>query len=314
LDHATAFAKTTQWFGPYGTPEKCPNYYWSANNDVTFFGRNGILFRLTRANGVDTPPQQGPNYNGDDFLDSPLSPDGKWFVEWHLKSVFYRRPEFLSMDGKTQHKGSLTGGPEGVWLPGSPPLFASIGVPNNTLDLYHPDSDVVQKLPFSALPHFDGLLSVDSHGRLVGFEGTRSFARFVGPRSTPSPNYPFMRMARVDLTDPRKQPERWKIRVPESGEDGWALLSPQGDRVLWTVLSIKMLRWTSLVNHYLPGITRVSGIQCHWLVSGLHGENMREIAAYTDNPSDPYSAPRWMPDGRHISFIYQATLYTRPIE
>ena len=75
-----------------------------------------------------------------------------------------------------------------------------------------------------------------------------------------------------------------------------------------------MRAWTTVANRCFPALTHVSGIQCYWLVSGLNGENMREIAAYTDNPSDPYCALKWMPDGRHISFIYRDTLYTRPIE
>jgi hypothetical protein len=131
-------------------------------------------------------------------------------------------------------------------------------------------------------------------------------------------------MVRADLTHPENRVEEWTVADPDGMDTlGSCLLAPTCDRILWILQGDTTPLFLRKLRNYIPGLKASPGVR--WLVSGLHGENMHEVASHRSLPVqpwngapppvlDPYSSPRWMPDGRHISFIYQHTLYIRSIE
>jgi hypothetical protein len=324
LDHARAFAQTTRWLSEFGNPGGSPLYYWSAGNKITYFGigQDGgrHLFQRPMAAPIDTPGQEGPIVRWRGGYPGQLSPDGKWFVEWGQNKRRQRIPTFVATEGGQRIVGKPTWGTENVWAPGDRhEMYCGIWHGTAAVDVYRPDSTPLPQIVFPGLMHFYAPQRVDASGRLVGFPDGSSIMHYADTASVPSVNYPFINMARVDLAHPTGIPEQWKVAVPIDFEQGTCLLSPSGDRILWighgdsTPILIRKLK------SLFPGLRSSARISNHWLVSGLHGENMHEVAAYPIDLSrrggqDLSSLPRWTADSQHISFVFRNTLYTRPVD
>jgi hypothetical protein len=108
----------------------------------------------------------------------------------------------------------------------------------------------------------------------------------------------------------RQRIHQYRVRLPKgAATEEWSV-SHQGDRM-------------ALVLYFEPSdfnITTVTGRAELW-VCRLDGRHMRRLGsvAYTRQRSDhaPTSFPMqvsWLPDDRHLSFIYQKALWTMPVD
>lgn len=181
-----------------------------------------------------------------------------------------------------------------------------------------------QKAAAGGLEHFNSPQRIDPSGHLIGFEDSAFILKYGKSTRLPSLNYPTAKMTRVDLRHPENKAERWTVAAPKNMNDNGVaicLVAPSCDRILWIVDGDTTAPFLQKLKSYIPGSSASAGIGCRWLVSGLHGEEMHEVASYRSQrgpamsgSADTYSRPRWMPDGRHISFVYRDTLYVRPVD
>ena len=324
MDHALAVAQTTQWLPGARNPSFVPSYYWSAGDELTYFctGTDGKphLYRRSATTGMDAPGREGPAVHLQDGYVGQLSRDGKWYVEWNPNALHQRVPTFIAMDGTQQQVGRSTLGTEGVWGAGNHPvMFCGVWGRSAVIDIYHPDSASVQRMIIPGLAHFDAPQCVDSSGRLVGFKDNPNIAPFKLSAQLVHQKFEFMEMVRVDPAHPDSKPDQWNVAIPRNAGLGICRVAPSGDRLLWLVQGDTTPAIVRKLRSLIPGLRPSFRISNRWLVSGLRGENMHEIAAYRDDPvlsGEPirYTLPLWMPDSKHISFVHENILYTRPVD
>jgi len=323
LDGAKAIAQTSTWISEFGNPTGYPLYYWTAGNTVTYFG-NGWdstphLFQISGAK-LNAPGREGPAVNVRGGYAGQLSPDGKWFVEWHQNRLRQRVPTFVAMQGGQRIVGQPTWASEGIWTPGdSPRMLCAVWRGTASIDAYSPDGTPIRKIPLPRVSQFYNPQVMDAKGSLTGFKSGAYFINFADTSGFVKQNSPFITMVRVDMTHPDRPAEEWQAAVPRSAETGSCLLSPSGDRILWTGRADMASPLLQKIRNSLPKLGLKPKPGYRWLVSGLKGENMHEIAAFEFGVGRaarpfPYSSPRWMPDSRHISFIHGSMLYVRPVD
>ncbi len=326
LENARAITQTSGWLVDNRSASLAPTYYWSAGDAVTYFGRGSdgtphLFQRTVNGGGKEAQGREGPAVHLRNGYSGQLSPDGKWFVEWHQNTLRQHIPTFISMEGKQQTEGKPTWAMGGIWTPGEPArLLCGVWRKEAALDVYNPTSGTVEKIAFPGLSHFNLPESVDASGELIGFKESNFILHYPGYQGVAfHTNYPSIHLDRVSMAHPEAAPEEWKVSVPEEIRQGICLLSPTRDRLLW---SGKVELTPGLLKRLyglIPSLKYAQNSDYRWYVSGLHGENIHEIAGYTMHPTptftpEPYSSPQWMPDGRHISFIYRNTLYTLPVD
>lgn len=327
LDRAQAVTQTTTWQPDRRNPDAFPMYYWSGSNDLTYFskGTDGTphLFRRSATTPGKAPGKEGPAvYLRGGRYAGQLSPDGKWFVEWHRNKLRQSLPTFVSMDGTQRREGQPTWGTEGVWTPDSASMVSEVWRSGGALDRYDPTTGLKQTATLPGLENFYSFQNIDSSGHLVAFKEGPLILHFGKLTGIPTVNYPTAKMIRLDVAHPEIKPDQWTVAVPQNIDDnGICLLAPTCDRILWIVHGDTTPPILRRLRRYIPRLSTSYGVGYRWLVSGLHGEEMHEVASYRSqalgtigSPHDVYSRPRWMPDGRHISFIFRNTLYTRSIE
>lgn len=323
VEGAQSIAQTTIWRS-LDRWSNFPTYYWSGSNDLTYVsnGTDNTLHLFRRSSTANAPDKEGVavhlrngRYAGE------ISPDGKWFVEWSQNRLRQSIPTFVAVDGTQRREGAPTWGSGAVWTQTSDAMVTSVWRTTAAIDRYRPDSGELQKVALPELSKFYEAQHIGSVGQLIGMEGSAFILNLGKSMPLPSRNYPTITAARIDLNHPDSKPEQWKIAVPEDINNGSCRMSPSGDRILWVAYgetTPPILRW---IRSHIPGMSASSKTGFRWLVSGVHGENMHEIASYPYQPTrivgadqNPYSRPRWMPDSRHISFIFHDTLYTRPVD
>jgi hypothetical protein len=95
------------------------------------------------------------------------------------------------------------------------------------------------------------------------------------------------------------------VRLPPAKELEDARPNRHGDRIAW-------LLWRRFVS---PQSKRMRSVMAIW-ISDARGKHMREIGwlpvSPTENGPLEFSRLRWLPDDRHLSFVYHGALYVVP--
>lgn len=326
LDHARPITDTTNWLAEPKSLFRSTPYFWSGRDDLTYFalGKDGNphLIRQTGISKSDSKTvQEGPAVDLSDGGSGSLSQDGKWFIEWHENRSQQHVPTFLTMDGMTKRTGRPTWAEGGIWTPGShPSLLCNSWSHRIGFEIYHPEYDTVQRLEDQYQPAFFSPEVVDKNGTILGFERGSSFMTGEGFTDHPSKSKDYVFLYRVDPLHPNTALSGWKIEIPANTKSGTCLLAPSGDQILWVLHSCMTAPILRKMKQYLPFLQMKPHTGTRWLISGIHGENMHQLAVYSEPASfqqdglSPYSLPRWMPDSSHISFIHNTTLYTLPVD
>lgn len=106
------------------------------------------------------------------------------------------------------------------------------------------------------------------------------------------------------------------MSVPEPVQQ--ILLSPRGERLLWVTESQSYpLSWLRPLGAYFPALRQAPRRMVHVWTSDINGRDRREVGSEEFMPSvlrrGQILPMKWMPDGKHASFVYGADLYTIPV-
>ncbi len=118
------------------------------------------------------------------------------------------------------------------------------------------------------------------------------------PEGTP-PNTPVTQYV-LSLKKPPAPPQQWTYSLPPDSFPLECAYAPDRKRLAWTLVR----------PHGLPtGTTREI-----W-VCNLDGSHMRQIAMQPieDNVRVIHLFPQWLPDGKHLSFRFEDSIYTVPV-
>jgi hypothetical protein len=116
-----------------------------------------------------------------------------------------------------------------------------------------------------------------------------------------------------NFNHPEQPGKTWTVPVPEDAATFNCSLSPEHNHLLWEVQSNHMPIISRVAQHLPKALRPHPKYMARWMVSDLYGKNMHTIAEF--NISDLYFnrpdliTPRWMPDGKHVSFEYGGALY-----
>ena len=123
----------------------------------------------------------------------------------------------------------------------------------------------------------------------------------------------------IDLSRSPAVVTRYTVDVPNDGALLDAVLSPEGNRILWRT-HVAPPQW-ALDLRFRTRIPCAIGTHTLWL-SNSRGGGVRRLDSQTtddaagissDNPDYTFNSFRWRPDGKAISFIYDGKLWVYPI-
>ncbi len=280
-------------------------YAWLSDHELLHFGGDGksgyqALSYNTRTR-ADVPE---PNLNvvQQGHMVS-ASPDGQW-VLWNTHKALPFEPGMAATrrsDGKTVYWPRLQPSRGvGFWLPDSRRWVCLEDLPNarpgdtpsrQRLDVCRVDHPGVRSTPIPKDRTFSALLGVDARGQAVLVDPSSERTTPVGPAS--------LRLAAHRAVS-AVPPLRWLESIkpdPQTGQDYFIFLSPQGDHLLWSL---------NVVNAKAVGISFHS--------ARLDGSPPQDLGAwYAENVSKA-GAIQWNPDGKHVSFDMQDVLYSVSVE
>lgn len=119
------------------------------------------------------------------------------------------------------------------------------------------------------------------------------------------------------LLDGKTKPQKTKFPFPQDSSIQNVAVSPQGDRLLWSVITNQppnfLSKWLDRFRPLLPSEDEL--IFTFW-TSDLDGKQLKRIGTIVvEDDSDPFPEDmKWKPDGKQVSFYYKDKLYAVSVE
>jgi len=124
----------------------------------------------------------------------------------------------------------------------------------------------------------------------------------------------------IDLARSPAAVTQHNVEVPNEGALLDAVLSPDGNRILWRT-HVEPPRWVQELR-FRTRIPCAIGTHTLW-ISNSDGGQVRQLARESlseavemssDNPDYTFSTFRWLPGGKSISFVYDGKLWVYPVQ
>jgi hypothetical protein len=106
------------------------------------------------------------------------------------------------------------------------------------------------------------------------------------------------------------------VRPPAGQETAMPGFSPSGERIAWSCFEPTAPSRTAWLHRLFPWVPASPQARLSLWITRLDGSQAREIGHINVTPEEqsPGLLPRWLPDGRHLSFVYNDVLYTLPAD
>ena len=321
-----SITSTANWQEGYGFVFPTEPYLWL--NDHELFHFNGETMHGFQGAAFDTrthadTPELGLTVVQQGHVIS-ASPDGQW-VLWDTRKYNNSVPGMAATrrtDGKTvRWPGLQTDRDEGFWLPDSRRWIGITFLPTGKvirrrpvyqkrLVVYSVDHPGFQSYPVLGDNGGTRILGFDAQGHVIldnSYEGWGG-----SPGQAPPP------LSLVDISLNTHPPTARPFQVPQPqtppGQASNILLSPQGDRLIWSSFSIRpstIIGWlSSWTRHsFTRGTTSLDIWTCR-----MDGRLPQHLGTWSGQQVSFPSAVRWNPDGKHISFTMRGILYSVPVD
>jgi hypothetical protein len=299
LERATpVVAGTERWIQEYG------GYFWASDQEILSFrevGRGNVhAYRVDIVTGAARPLMTLNTLLRGSARDTAfwrLSPDGKWLVWLNLTPP---RPHWVAspLDGSPSVTWPVLGNSQGpLWLPGNQSWveFSLQGM-NTAVPWIHNLDGTVQHGP-------------TINGSLRWPIGVTSTNRVL---SVEMPMNAILQNVTYSLTSPPTPAQTYQVALP--GSTGTAIeteLSPQGDRVAYLLHSERQSPVQQFLHWLIPSADSPSIARYSIWVSRVDGSQTHRIG---DEEGHAVTALLWTPDGKHLSFFCNNTLYTVPAD
>ncbi|MCW3097662.1 MAG: hypothetical protein JWL77_3280 [Chthonomonadaceae bacterium] len=317
---ATKIAGTEGWELPNGTDAQTyMTYFWISNDQLLYFMSDAhieeLLWQLDVKTGKKTSFRTVSKMWSDDGWfkkDIAISPDGQWIL-WdgdhsdHSYHGYYGARRDGSAKFHIPYKGFpyVTGF---KWMPDSRHFVEDTGRYDAKVTHFTPLTTVMRSVD---APQIAADVSRKAADIYSGWS-TRilSANRAIQIEELPAGKWPPRKYVLEETT---LEPiptllHRWTISVPPKEEWEEMKISPDGQRIAWIVITP-------------PDSEKPQRVALS--VSRLDGSAMQEIGHLTLPASaadwfgptfERYpSEMKWLPDGKHLSFLYKKTLYVLPV-
>jgi hypothetical protein len=317
MDDATRVVDTREWWDLTRYPDTGRPYTWLSQTRL-FCWSGGQVFEDPFLYDTATR-RETPLSALEDLMDVPntyvdsweLSPDGMWIL-WTNKLL--QPLHAARLDGSQHHVWHLPSKPHeswiwNGWIDDSRHWVASRG-PGELAYV----GDVAK--PDHAIP----ISSVDAERLLCE-------AIDLDTRGNPQ-----VHLAGSDVAPKRlrqSRPFHTVLLHPPPGAEiadaGYQIVSDSsGHRLAWLLDATRASRLLAWLHHWVGAIPARPYRRTELWVSRPDGTGLREIgyvplppSASTDYDAGVAYAPRlpaWLPDGKHVSFLYENTLWTIPVD
>ncbi len=260
----TPISSIADWQEGYGYVFSTQPYLWLTDHEVFHF--NGDTMRGLQADAYDTRTHTETMYPGLSVVQSghviSASPDGQW-VLWDTQK-FSNSPPGMAVthrkDGKTVRWPLQTDRSEGCWLPDNRHWAAITSIVpgwlgnskpqyDTTVSIFCVDHPGIQKYHVRTTVSPGYILGANPQGHLI------LNASFSG-WGTPGQATPPLSLLEVSLNTNPPAVNAFQVPQPQTppSQPVNVLLSPQGDRLLWSTFSIKpstLVGWLSLWTHHM---------------------------------------------------------------
>lgn len=318
------------WVGPERRNGQIQNYDWLTDTEV-------ILYRKNADKSVSLLRKQVvPNGDKTDSVEMPLpklqNPYGiVMSMERESLCVLYMRLGLPRKKGRMtceliSIKDGKRFGPVQDWLlgmydPGEKAVCACEYGKELTASLSTFDSRKPREIRITGLKNPGVMvgnvwpLFIEPSGRVVAI-GDSYYSGIVTPADAiklGSQLSPVRSFVEFNLNHPDLPGKTWSVPVPSDAATFNCEISPQHDRLLWVVQSNKMPVFTQLSQHLPKPMRQLPRYLARWMVSDLAGNHMHTIAEYEISDlhfnRPDLIMPKWMPDGKHVSYEYKSALY-----
>jgi len=116
----------------------------------------------------------------------------------------------------------------------------------------------------------------------------------------------------MDLTKQGASISQSSIRFPEGLEICEMRFSNRGDRIAWLLSEHYSPPFLTLIHRFFPTYSVRTQTRLSLRISKLDGTDMHEIG-YIEGDVDSMHDLTWLPSDRDVSFVYQDSLWTAPV-
>jgi hypothetical protein len=117
--------------------------------------------------------------------------------------------------------------------------------------------------------------------------------------------------------DPERPERHYNRVIPTKSDEDVGYVALFGDRLAWVVFRCaKSSRFATWLHRWLPMVDTDGALEIELRVSDLEGKHMRSLGSFTPPITIPSGeldffpqTVQWMPDGKHLSYLYQGGLY-----
>lgn len=323
----TSITSTANWQSGYSYFFSTEPYMWLTDHELLHFGQStpggGQQAFSFDARGHADTPVPGLNAVQAGHVVAP-SPDGQW-VLWDMRKYNNSAPGMAATrrtDGRTVRWPKIQMDSDaGFWLPDSRrwigvtyvrtgKFVRGLPVAERRLVVYSVDHPGFRSYRIPSENGTDQMLGVNTEGHVIL---DNSYHGWGGPSGQPQPP---LSLVEVSLNPLLPTARPFQVPQPQTppGQASNILLSPQGDRLIWSSFSIKpstIIGWlSSWTRHsFTRGTTSLDIWACR-----LDGSPPQHIGTWSGQQISFPSAVRWNPDGKHISFTLRGVLYSVPVD
>ncbi len=336
LDHAILIGNFPEWREPLSWSADVPKYDWLTDQEILLYRKNSdqshsLLRKKILPPGENSLPHPLPVKPFSNTLSVGLSSDGLTIrlvtriPPGHPLRVGKNKSvsRFISLKDGHMSK-EMPGWCLGSWREGDSSVW-DIGFWDKlTASVSHYDTG---KKEIKILKAISGIKdqylwcdSIDASGRAIAicdsyFDGIVTLKDKVklGTKAVP-----FRTIYDFNLNSPDAPARSWTVPIPPDAAHFQGQIAPTHDKILWRVESNRVpFPYNALQR--LPGPWKTKPVYLErWMISDLQGHGMRTIAEfqiddlYFNRPN--MISPKWNPDGKQVSFIFQGGLYLLPIK
>jgi hypothetical protein len=274
-----------------------PGYVWLKNGDLAHLERNGrgrfqVCYQKVDVKGSVSAVCQGPelpvNIYPDDFYPSP---DEKWIACTRLPDPSFYKMILVSADGKASLPLPAT---FLAWMPDSHSFVTS--------GLTSPGPLTVRRFGSHQTETIPGWTPSDAPVPLNSMPDGPNFlvvADVFPPATT---------VRSFEISKPGRVQQSWNVPVPQGTDFGSVFASPDNKHLLWAMYTVNPTRWTAWLRRLLPSAQATPEPRVSYFLSDVHGDSMHPILNFF--VCEPGGLPPlWMPDSKHLSFLYKEQLY-----